>query len=127
VDFLRTNVPEVVTGHGTRRKRSEANQSISHQLLKVSRYMTLRSPISFIQKVRYSFPPRESIGLQNPACNLVSWESKARVQKESPIPTNAELGKCLKKRREKCPELAAALGWRRDANAHAMKHRDWTE
>lgn len=105
------------------------NQSFSHQLLKANRYMTLQSPISFIQKARQSFPSRESTWLsKNPACNLVSWESKTRVNKVSPIPTNARLGEnARRKEGRKCPELAAILYWRRDANAHVMRHRGGTQ
>jgi hypothetical protein len=97
-----------VTGHETRREEREVkpinqsiNQSISHQLLEANRYMTLQSPISIIQKAHQFFPSRESIRLsKNPACNLVPWESKTRVNKVSPIPANAELGKMLEEKKK---------------------------
>lgn len=38
---------------------------------------------------------RLNLALKNSACNLVSWESKTRVNKVSPIPAIAGLGEML--------------------------------
>jgi hypothetical protein len=84
------------------------NQSItSHQLLKSkSVYDTSKPRLIYPEEAQQFFPSQRvsQFGPQkkNPACNLVSLGIKSASSKEeSPIPTNAELGKMLGEKKRK--------------------------